>query len=352
MHSGYMWVQQAVDARGFAARARPRLDRYPVESNVLATWLQAELDGKARARTRWWLVSDDAGALIGVGFQVEGYPLQLAPMPPEATGALAAHYAQTGLDLTGVTGIDEAARDFAQAWQRITGAGYRATMAMRIYALSSVADLEVPGAARLAGPDDADLCHTWLTAFGSEATPDERRDSLQPMVERRVRHQELWLWEYGGRPVSLAGVTAPVAGVARVAPVYTPPVFRRRGFGAAAAAAASRAGLAGGAGRCMLYTDLANPVSNSIYPRLGYRAVADAVRYSFSPAPTTGSIPLPIQLPTTGSIPLPATLPAGLPGTGPIPLPPSSGTPHFPTPPAGGAGTRHGVPHQADPPPD
>ena len=33
--------------------------------------------------------------------------------------------------------------------------------------------------------------------------------------------------------------------------------------------------------RCILYTDLANPTSNSIYRRIGYRAVAEALRYRF-----------------------------------------------------------------------
>jgi predicted GNAT family acetyltransferase len=31
----------------------------------------------------------------------------------------------------------------------------------------------------------------------------------------------------------------------------------------------------------MLYTDLANPTSNSIYRRIGYRAVAEVLRYGF-----------------------------------------------------------------------
>jgi len=33
--------------------------------------------------------------------------------------------------------------------------------------------------------------------------------------------------------------------------------------------------------RCILYTDLANPTSNSIYRRIGYRAVAEGLRYRF-----------------------------------------------------------------------
>jgi hypothetical protein len=38
---------------------------------------------------------------------------------------------------------------------------------------------------------------------------------------------------------------------------------------------------------CVLYTDLANPTSNSVYRALGYRAIAELVRYEFG-APVAG----------------------------------------------------------------
>ena len=39
--------------------------------------------------------------------------------------------------------------------------------------------------------------------------------------------------------------------------------------------------LAGAGYRCMLYTDLGNPISNSIYRRIGYRAIVEAIHYRF-----------------------------------------------------------------------
>ena len=33
--------------------------------------------------------------------------------------------------------------------------------------------------------------------------------------------------------------------------------------------------------RCILYTDLGNPISNSVYRRIGYRAVAEGIQYRF-----------------------------------------------------------------------
>ena len=33
---------------------------------------------------------------------------------------------------------------------------------------------------------------------------------------------------------------------------------------------------------CMLYADLANPVSNYIYKKIGFREICDSVEYSFA----------------------------------------------------------------------
>ena len=39
--------------------------------------------------------------------------------------------------------------------------------------------------------------------------------------------------------------------------------------------------------RCVLYTDLDNPTSNSVYRSLGYRAISENVRYEFGSTPDT-----------------------------------------------------------------
>ena len=91
-----------------------------------------------------------------------------------------------------------------------------------------------------------------------------------------VADGRIWLWEaQDATPVSLAGRTATAIGVARVAPVYTPPEARRRGYGAAITAACTADALQRDAEHVVLFTDLANPTSNSIYQRIGFRPVAD-----------------------------------------------------------------------------
>jgi hypothetical protein len=56
------------------------------------------------------------------------------------------------------------------------------------------------------------------------------------------------------------------------------------GYGSAVTVAASRWAMTAGAVHVVLFTDLANLVSNSIYPKIGYRPVHDAVELTFIPA--------------------------------------------------------------------
>jgi predicted GNAT family acetyltransferase len=63
--------------------------------------------------------------------------------------------------------------------------------------------------------------------------------------------------------------------------VYTPKAKRGRGYATALVAAASHELLARGARRVFLTTDVANPVSNAIYARVGFRPVDDMVAYDF-----------------------------------------------------------------------
>jgi predicted GNAT family acetyltransferase len=121
----------------------------------------------------------------------------------------------------------------------------------------------------------------WFEAFHEEATSDAGMDapSWPEVVDRRLRAGQLWLWDDEG-PVAMAGLSEPVSEVVRVGPVYTPPERRKAGYASALVAAVS-SGVRDTGQRCMLYTDLANPTSNSIYRALGYRAVAEALRYTF-----------------------------------------------------------------------
>ncbi len=88
--------------------------------------------------------------------------------------------------------------------------------------------------------------------------------------------------EVDGEPVAQAAARAVVAGMSRIGPVYTPPEHRGRGYAAAVTAAAARWALGSGARHVLLYTDLANPTTNRLSPRLGFRPRYDALELRFA----------------------------------------------------------------------
>ncbi|MEU4190774.1 GNAT family N-acetyltransferase [Kribbella sp. NPDC026611] len=68
----------------------------------------------------------------------------------------------------------------------------------------------------------------------------------------------------------------PSRNVVRLGPIYTPPQFRRRGYGSALTAQlAKRVRPA----EVCLRTDLGNPDSHRVYQRIGFEAVADFRRF-------------------------------------------------------------------------
>ncbi|MBI0299950.1 GNAT family N-acetyltransferase, partial [Streptomyces sp. PRKS01-29] len=129
---------------------------------------------------------------------------------------------------------------------------------------------------------DRDLLITWYEGFAQETAA--LMDDVAAQVDDKLGHGGITVWELDGRPVACAGISRTVAGMARVALVYTPPELRGRGYAGAATAAVSGAARAAGVKEVLLFTDLDNPTSNALYQRLGYRPVEDHLVLSFSAA--------------------------------------------------------------------
>jgi RimJ/RimL family protein N-acetyltransferase len=221
-----------------------------------------------------WL-SDGTGAFL----QTPPHPLLLSAMPPGRVPELAELLAKR--PLPGVNALTADADAFAARWREVTGAGTEVAMRTRLFRLDALLPPPAPaGSARVAGPADRDLLIDWLRAFQQDVSGGTRENNAE-VVDDKLSYGGLTLWEVDGRPVSLAGVTRDEAGATRVAPVYTPPEQRGRGYGAAVTAAVTRAALDAGADDVVLFTDVTNPTSNALYERLGYRPVEDRTVVEF-----------------------------------------------------------------------
>nr|WP_276538695.1 GNAT family N-acetyltransferase [Murimonas intestini] len=93
--------------------------------------------------------------------------------------------------------------------------------------------------------------------------------------------QKLYVLEDNGIPVSMAGYTREMQTAIGVAFVYTPPYYRGKGYASSCVAQISQIALDKGFTKCVLYTDLLNPISNSIYKKIGYRPVCDSLMLEF-----------------------------------------------------------------------
>jgi len=189
--------------------------------------------------------------------------------------------------LPGVIGPKARVAQFANAWRAAAGATPRLEISQRIFAADHVDEPRpTTGAMRDYEPaGDRELAIRWMDEFVAEAMPEDAAhpESSPEFVDRREEDPEagLVVWE-DERPVSMAGFGGRTPNGIRVGPVYTPPDLRARGYASAVTAALTQRLLDSGRRFCFLYTDLANPTSNSIYQRIGYRAVADSDLWTFT----------------------------------------------------------------------
>jgi uncharacterized protein len=236
---------------------------------------------------RGWVVCE-AGDVVGAALRTPPYNLVLArPRVGLALEALAGVIAD---ELPGVVGAVPEVDRFAAAWSARHGLMPSTRFDQRIYALENlVPPNDVEGVVRLAGVDDRALVLEWMTAFTTEALHGgDDAGRIERSVDARLGPEGaggICLWEAEGETVSLAGFGGPTPNGLRIGPVYTPPEHRGHGFGSAVTAAASQIALDRGKRFCFLYTDLANPTSNAIYVRLGYRPVCDSREIAFSRRP-------------------------------------------------------------------
>jgi RimJ/RimL family protein N-acetyltransferase len=231
----------------------------------------------------WW---QPAGGPVGAAFMhTPDFPLMLSRVNAPDAARLASDLVGAGRQVHGVNAGQQAAGAFAAAWRERTGDAVAVYRRMRLFRLGELLPPRPgpEGAARLAAGTDRDLLAGWFGAFAREVGDPPREDHRVAVAER-LGYAGITVWEDSGVPVSVAGRTRAVAGMVRVGPVYTPPELRGHGYAGAVTAVVSQAALDAGVREVVLYTDLANPTSNALYQRLGYRPVEDRAVLSFTPA--------------------------------------------------------------------
>jgi uncharacterized protein len=283
-----MPIEYFTDAAAFARQAQPFLLKHEAE-NSLAFGIIDRLANK--------IITPAAPPLLALLRENEQIAAAVVMTPPRnivlpvmtlaAAGQLACGLFTDGVAIPGAIGPHQVAEAFAEAWCTLSGQRAEVTMRERVYELTAVIPPgPVSGHFRWAAPADRALLVEWGMAFEREAlgTQEPDRAESEEWADRiiiRSDYRGLGVWEDEGRMVSYAGFGGRTPHGVRIAPVYTPPELRGRGYASACTAALSQALLDSGHQRCFLNTDLANPTSNKIYQAIGYRPIGDVLELGF-----------------------------------------------------------------------
>ncbi len=285
-----MRVQFFTDAGEMLERAEAFLLQREAENNLLlgvAGRLAKDPQGAATI-----CAVEDSGEIVMAGVQSKKWNLVVARGPEAAVDLMVRELSakppvgsepqgrRQAAEIPGVSGPAETAARFAEKWGEATSVRCTHHTWLRIYETRSVKrPMDVNGSMSPATSDDLDLIVDWMIEF-SKLIGDQNHTRREE-VEQRLDAGHFFLWRDGGKVVSIAAWAGPTPNGVRINSVYTPIEFRNRGYASANVAALTQHLLDGGRKFVFLFTDLKNPTSNSIYQKIGYRAVCDFDDYRF-----------------------------------------------------------------------
>ncbi len=275
-----MKVQVTGDPVAFKAVAFPYLQRDPVLNSVLISNIQGRVDNLLYDPAPPVFMSVHRGdEVVGVVCCTALRGVMLGGLDPAYLPLVLGAVVESGAKVKYVEGVPGVTSEFAAQYAGELAKQVTEDRLTRLHRLVDFTPLDAEGHARLA--TDADLADATrlVGGFGEAVSGRITAEEEERWVRDRIRLERLWVWEYDGRVVSMAAHNGDVFGASRIGSVYTPPESRRNGYAGALTAALTRHLLDEGTQPC-LFTDLANPTSNKLYAKIGYRKVVDFVRYA------------------------------------------------------------------------
>lgn len=286
-----MDVRLYEDQQTFRALAEPFYGADPIKHTVALTAMVRFFGVSRSALPRMGTLHGPDGRITGVALRTPPWPVIVSGLPtdPEVLETFLTRWLEYDPDLPGVSGPRENAEALAGVWTRRSGGTTKEVLACRLFQLGELTPPVTGGRGREATEEDVDLLVKWRADFEVEALGFQRAPDEGPAAIRRMfdNGDSIILWEDRGEPVSWAVASVPIRGMSRVGPVYTPREHRTHGYGSAVTAAVSQHARDSGATDVILFADLANPTSNSIYQKIGYRPVYDSTELEFIRLPST-----------------------------------------------------------------
>lgn len=282
-----MIYKRYIDARAFYNVTYSILLKHEAQNTLpLGNVVLGNKGGEAtgwRNVNNWYMatISDDVGEILLVAIMTPPHNITMYENNnkpnDEALNLLVDKLIEENISVPGITSENNLAQRFASLYTKKMDMNYEVFKNMRIYELREV-NKKIPlvGKIRNAKPEDIFYIPYWYNAFISDCKMHGQSIADDFVaIERAISRGMLFILEDNGIPVSMASATREVITGRSVGMVYTPPFYRGRGYASFCVAQVSQLVLDMGYKYVSLFTDLANPISNSIYQKIGYKPICD-----------------------------------------------------------------------------
>lgn len=247
-----------------------------------------EPDGWRNTRN-WYMaaISDDSGGILLVAIMTPPFNITLYETDnipnDDALNCLCENIFKENTTVPGVTSENGLADRFSKFYTAVAGMTYSVHKHMRIYTLDRINEnVKIIGQVRQAEKKDLCFLPYWYSGFSADCdTGSISVNDAFANISRAMNHQSLFVLEKDGMPVSMASILREIITGRCVRGVYTPPYFRNNGYASSCVAQVSKLVLDKGYQYVSLFTDLANPTSNSIYQKIGYKPICDYNEVTF-----------------------------------------------------------------------
>lgn len=237
---------------------------------------QRELDGEELFYT---IVDGDE--IVGCAIRTNGdTPFTISKIDKQYLPVLTKRLISDNVKLIGINGDIDSVKNFVG----IYGVKTKLHMHQGLYELREVIMPKVSGVARIASKDsqeDFEMATEFLRGFMIDCFDEDSAQKAQNLMKRYLEFHKIFLWIVDKRPVAMAARTRQGRDGAAISLVYTPPEYRGRGYASAVTAYCSQYILDQGKSLCYLHTDMKNPISNSIYQKIGYQKLGEFIHYDF-----------------------------------------------------------------------
>jgi predicted GNAT family acetyltransferase len=277
-----MQVIEYPSASKFLDTARSMLEENEAANAIILSYSHNQTQGveSAMTTTFYCIVEEDKPVLAAM-FTRGIWPL-LSEGLDDAARLLARYLFPKFPTLKGVHGTKDTALAFVEEWESITKCNLEIQMNSRIYECIAVTPMKrAEGTLKQATMEDIEIVKEWRESFRIEA--EVAVPGNVDEIIKQLENGSVYLW-ITDRPVSTALSGRGTENTGTVGAVYTPPEHRNNGYATALTAAVTQKIIDSGNKHAVLYTDLDNPTSNSIYQQIGYKPVSDSTVWLFSPA--------------------------------------------------------------------